>query len=345
MTLTATLPRAILTVDSGLHRGATLELTREQYLVGSADDCDVVLRDAPVASHHCRIVHDWSGLSVRDVRTEPPGTVAPKEVSYHEGAIGAEYDVDGVLFTLRQLPPGRSPGEPGNGPTRPASLLLLSAVIVAIVLSVLTLTLTRAGRADEHSPVATDARIVAGNRALATHGFTSARFRRGAQGGLEVTGLVADLAQKQSLTQLLGHANFGDPRVNVQVASEILEQARRAVADERLEVDLREGRLRIAGSTSVLAVKERIRALTADLQGTVPVEDHTQYVDRDRDSPGPLPVRLSGVKLGNPSYFLTDSGDRYFVGGVLPDGAEVVAIDASQIRFRRGASVIVYSLQ
>ena len=345
MTLTATLPRAILTVDSGLHRGATLELTSEQYLVGSADDCDIVLHDAPVAAHHCRIVRGWSGLSVRDVRTEPPGTVAPKEVSYHEGAIGAEYDVEGVRFTLRQMPPGRSPGDPGSGPTRQASLVLLSAVIVAIVLSVLTLTLTRVGRADEHSPVAMDARIVAGNRALATNGFTTARFRRGAQGGLEVTGLVADLAQKQSLTQLLGHANFGDPRVSVQVASEILEQARRALADERLQVDLREGRLSIAGSTPVLAVKERIRALTADLQGTVPVEDHTQYVDRDRDSPGPLPVRLSGVKLGNPSYFLTDSGDRYFVGGVLPDGAEVVAIDASQIRFRRGANVIVYSLQ
>src|ERR1700722_1175097 len=211
MTLTATLPRAILTVDSGLHRGATLELTSEQYLVGSAADCDIVLLDAPVAAHHCRIVRGWSGLSVRDVRTEPPGTVAPKEVSYHEGAIGAEYDVDGVRFTLRQMPPGRSPGDPGSGPTRPASLVLLSAVIVAIVLSVLTLTLTRVGRADEHSPVAMDARIVAGNRALATNGFTTARFRRGAQGGLEVTGLVADLAQKQSLTQLLGHANFGDP--------------------------------------------------------------------------------------------------------------------------------------
>jgi type III secretion system YscD/HrpQ family protein len=345
MTLTPTPPRATLTVDSGLHCGATLELTSEAYLVGSADDCDIVLRDAPVAPHHCRIVRDWSGLSVRDVRTDTSGAVAPKDVSYHEGAIGAEYDVGGVLFTLRQMPPGRSPGEPGNGPTRPAALVLLCAVSVAVLLSVLTLTLTRVGRADEHSPVAIDERIVAGNRALATHGFTSARFRRGAQGGLEVTGLVADLAQKQSLTRLLGHESSGGPRVNVQVASEILEQARRAIADERLQVDLREGRLRIAGTTSALAVKERIRALTADLQSTVPVEDHTQYVDRDLESPGPLPVRLSGVMLGNPSYFLTDSGDRYFVGGVLPDGAEVVAIDASQIRFRRGASVIVYSLQ
>jgi len=207
------------------------------------------------------------------------------------------------------------------------------------------LTLTRVGRADEHSPVALDERIVAGNRALVAHGFSSARFGRDAQGGLEVTGLVADLAQKLSLTKFLGDANFGEPKVHVQVGSEILEQARRAISDGRLQVDLREGRLQITGTTAALAVKERIRALTADLRGAVPVEDHTQYVDRDVDSPGPLPVRLSGVKLGNPSYFLTDNGDRYFVGGVLPDGAEVMAIDASQIRFRRGASVIVYSLQ
>jgi type III secretion system YscD/HrpQ family protein len=343
MTLTATLPKATLTVDSGLHRGAVLVLAGDEHLVGSADDCDIVLRDTPVAAHHCRVVRDWSGLSVRDVRAETPHTVAPKNVTYHEGAIGAEYDVGGVLFTLRQLRPQRPTDEPGNARTRSAALILISVLIVTVLLTVVTL--TRVGRADEHSPVAMDERIVAGNEALATHGFASVRFRRGAQGGLEVAGLVSDLAQKQSLTLLLGRANFGAPRVNVQVASEILEQARRAVADERLQVDLREGRLQIAGRTPVLAVKERIRALTADLQGAVPVEDHTQYVDQDLDSPGPLPVRLSGVMLGDPSYFLTDTGERYFVGGVLPDGAEVLAIDASQIRFQRGASVIVYRLQ
>jgi type III secretion system YscD/HrpQ family protein len=343
MTLTATVPRVILTVDSGLHRGATLELINEEYVVGSADDCDIVLRDVAVAAHHCRIVRHWSGLSVRDIRTETPSTVAPQDVSYHEGAIGAGYDVGGVLFTLRQLPPSRPADAAGRGHTRSAALVLLLLVIGTILLSVLTL--TRVGRADEHSPAAMDERIVAGNRALATHGFASARLRRSSQGGLEVTGLVADLAQKQSLIEWLGHAKSGAPRVHVQVASDILEQARRAISDERLKVDLRDGRLQIAGTTSALAVKERIRALTADLLGTVPVEDDTQYADRELDSPGPLPVRLSGVKLGNPSYFQTDSGERYFVGGVLPDGAEVVAIDASQIRFRRGTNVIVYSLQ
>ena len=42
---TAELVRATLSITSGLHRGAAIELTNREYLIGSDDDCDIVLRD------------------------------------------------------------------------------------------------------------------------------------------------------------------------------------------------------------------------------------------------------------------------------------------------------------
>jgi hypothetical protein len=36
---------------------------------------------------------------------------------------------------------------------------------------------------------------------------------------------------------------------------------------------------------------------------------------------------------------------RYFVGGVLPDGAEVLSIDPEAIQFRRAGAVVAYKLQ
>jgi hypothetical protein len=77
------------------------------------------------------------------------------------------------------------------------------------------------------------------------------------------------------------------------------------------------------------------------------VEDVVTYLDA-REHPtsaGPFPVKLRGVKIGDPSYFLTDRGARYFVGGVLPDGAEVLAIESDRIRLQVGGRDVIYSLE
>ncbi len=36
---------ATLRITSGLHRGASMHLTADEYVLGCADDCDIVLRD------------------------------------------------------------------------------------------------------------------------------------------------------------------------------------------------------------------------------------------------------------------------------------------------------------
>lgn len=47
-----------LRILSGLHRGASLPLGGERYVIGSSDDADVVLLDPGVADRHATLRHD-----------------------------------------------------------------------------------------------------------------------------------------------------------------------------------------------------------------------------------------------------------------------------------------------
>lgn len=125
----------------------------------------------------------------------------------------------------------------------------------------------------------------------------------------------------------------------------LLDQARQALADNSLQVEFQDGRLLVEGHTTRTVLKTRIQALADDLRGTIPVEDRVTYAEVADYSSGPLPVRVQSVMIGKPSYFITDNGARYFVGGVLPDGAEVVSIDVNEIRFARGGRIAVYKLR
>jgi|HubBroStandDraft_5_1064220.scaffolds.fasta_scaffold32057_2 type III secretion system YscD/HrpQ family protein len=336
----------VLTVNSGLHRGATLQLKASEYLIGSGDDCDIVLRDVAISAHHCKLFRRWFGFALHDLRLQSPRPIELQAVHYRGGEIESVYDIGGVLLGLRQQPSRRqSSSATQRRPVRSRTWVLASLAVSALLLMSWFIVAGTGNRAQV--PEAIAKRIVTGNQLLAAQGFGSARFREGPHGELEVTGLVTDLAQRQRLYDWLRGANYGDATVTVQPISELLEQARRAIADDQLRIGLQAGRLRIEGATSQPSVKERIQALTRDLRGSIAVEDSVSYVDarEQAGSAGPLPIRLRGVMIGNPSYFLTDQGVRYFVGGTLPDGAEVLAIDAQQIQFRVADQTIVYKLE
>ena len=281
---------ALLRIASGLHRGACLELTHAQYLLGSADECDIVLRDTQVAARHCTLSREWAGITVRDLRSGVEQLATARKVSYHGGAIEAEYDIGGVQFTVRHPPTEKQQ----RTHERQASWLFV-LVVVAGVIAVGTLT---------------------------------------ASSGARGRPLQAAAAQ-----------HLDDAHLNVVATSELVDEARRALADDEVNVRPVDGRLVVEGKTSRTQLQNRIRALAEDLRGTIAVEDHVVYVADDDHPPGPFPVRVQGVMIGKPSYFITDSGVRYFVGGVLPDGAEVLSIDPEAIQFRRAGAVVAYKLQ
>lgn len=337
-------PVVVLRITSGVHRGAAMELSGAEYLIGSSDDCDVVLRDEAVSAHHCRLAREWSGFCVRDLRAGPPQLVTPRTVAYEGGAIEGGYEVGGVRFTLRQQAPPSKAAKAQEMRKQPVSSALLVAVILGVLLAILAV--AGAQRTVTKSSTTLAEWSSTGNQALAAQGFRSVHLGSDPSGELQVRGFVADLAEKQRLQAWLRGSPYSKAHVSVHLVSDLIEQVRRALADDTLKVGLRDARLDIAGKTSRLELKQRIRALSEDLRDTVPVEDRVQYLDvHDDAGPGPLPVTVSSVMVGNPSYFLTDEGTRYFIGGQLPDGAEVLAIDAAQIQFLRQGKVITYKLK
>ncbi len=339
--VTVEAPMVRLSITSGLHRGASMELTAQEYLIGSGEDCDIVLRDREMAPHHCQLAREWFGFAMRDLRGEKPRPIAPQTVNYQAGEIEAVYDIGGVLLTLRQPPARRETIAEAGARGRSPSWALPAIAVVALVLTAVAL----ANRDVKQRQLPVAARIVAGNQALTAQGFGSTRFRQDVRGEIEIAGLVGDIAERQRLREWLGRANYGDAHVTVQVVSELVEQIQHTLAPEKLQIGLHDGRLRIEGTTPQPAVKDRIHALAEDLKGTIGVDDRVTYVDAHAAAVLPLPVRLRGVKVGNPSYFSTDRGARYFVGGVLPDGSEVLAIDAKQIQFQIAGRIIVYKLE
>jgi len=288
---------ATLRVVSGLHSGASLELTAAEYLIGCGDDCDLVLRDSHIAARHCSLTRSWSGFTVQDLRSRTPRPVPPGEIKYDGGAIEVQYEIGALQFVLRQDSPPRNLAESRVANDRSPSRTLLLMGMVGVLLAVMT--------------------IATASRAVKTNPDAGAK----------------------RLSEL-------NSRIHGQSNERLVEQARQALSDNSVQVEFHDGRLLVEGRTTRTALKTRIQALADDLRGTIPVEDHVTYADEtDSGSPGPLPVRVQSVMVGNPSYFITDNGARYFVGGVLPDGAEVVSIDANEIRFARGGRIAAYKLQ
>jgi hypothetical protein len=74
------------------------------------------------------------------------------------------------------------------------------------------------------------------------------------------------------------------------------------------------------------------RVLLNEVKVPQPVKEHT------------LPIRVVDVIPGVHGSFSDGAGARYFVGGVLPDGAEVVAIRVDAIEFKVGGKSIFYHL-
>ena len=288
---------ATLKIASGLHTGACLKLTVNQYLIGCAQDCDIVLRDSHIAEHHCKLIRGWAGFSVRDQRFGSTQLVAPTEVKYDGGSIEVQYEIGGLRFSVCQPPPATTPPAAGSRWHFPGSRALLLAVVVGVLVAAVAL--AAFGQAGRHQS------------GIQAH-------QPGAPGsGLDAT-----------------------------AAARVVEEARLALADDRVKVEVHDGRLLVEGATAQAALKARIQALATDMRGTIPVEDRTTYIpDQGSEGPGPLPIRVQSVMVSQPGYFITDSGARYFVGGVLPDGAEVVSISATEIQFLRAGHPVVYRLQ
>jgi len=334
--------RGTLAVMSGRHSGARIELSEGDYLIGSGENCDVVLLDDGVAEQHCRVTLKPKGFIVLDVRSESAQPLAARSVTHGERTMESEYEIGGVLIslTLHRQEPLHVSRWPAGWASSKWRMPACAAVGAMLMISV-ALGLHRSS--EPAAPEQIAALVVSASAELAQRGFESVRLRAAGR-SLEVVGFVADLAEETRLRQWLKKENYSGVRVSVRQIPHLLEDVRQTLRDSALHVDLRGRQLLIEGTTHQPSMKDRIQSLARELQGLVEIEDRVVYTPSSV-KPGPLPIRLRGVMLDEPRYLVTDTGARYFVGGAMPDGAEVVSIDADGIRFRKDGQILFYSLE
>ncbi|MGH8239878.1 MAG: FHA domain-containing protein, partial [Steroidobacteraceae bacterium] len=212
--------RATLLVQSGLHRGASLELTTDECIVGSDDACDLVLQDRGLAPRQCRIVRAADGFSIHDLRT-PAQALAAQAVRHADGVIESTYEVGAsVLLAVVQRAPAPAARARARRVARERSGMRIFVRALSAALLLTGLAFLAAHRLVERTQPDLAARIVQGGAALASQGFGALRFRRGAGGELQITGVVADARELQRLREWLERAHYGDAHLNVQQATD-----------------------------------------------------------------------------------------------------------------------------
>lgn len=330
----------VLTVEDGLHTGARMVLERESYLIGSDPGCDIVLQDAVARPRHAVLVRSGEGYEMHDLAASPR-VIPPDEVRYEDGMAQVFHSLQGVRICLAWPAP-----EPEAQAARPHTRKLAVAAAIAVLLGGgLVIGTAELVAARQHADPAQRAR-----RAVAALGGSlpaGVRVQVATDGVLEVDGLVADEPARERLLRHIREAGFADLRLHLRSAAALVEQLREALGAPELQIRYDgQGRVRVEGTTAEMAVKARLRDIVQrrarDIDDRVVLLDMREHKERTKLT---LPVRITDVMLGEPAYFRSDNGGRYYVGAMLPDGAEVVAIEEQRILFRRGEKDIVYPLQ
>ena len=200
---------AVLRIVSGLHAGASRPLARrEMVLIGSGDDCDVVLADAGVAAHHAllNVVDGRFHLRALDAPLQlPGGTLHPGDPV--EGAqvqritLGEAAIAFGRSDAVEWL--GLAPGPGGEMPlvqARPAFASRMPMIAGIAVLALAALAIVAALMPAPQPPVDVEQRL----RELAREFEVSeVDIRRDVDGRAVLSGTVDDAATRGRLEERL----------------------------------------------------------------------------------------------------------------------------------------------
>ncbi len=338
-------PPCAVRVLAGMHRGAMLRL-RNPAALGSDDDNDIVLRDPDVLAHHAelRCVDGLWGL----YELAPPraGTAAAAtpipsfESARHGRFVRSRHALGAAQLVITQAMPLPAP--------RPDSGQLLSRLLAPLVL----LLAACAGAVGiVHLVAPASATQVAGVRSLSREGWPDVQLVNEPNKPLLVRGYVDNARSMARLKGWLADEKLGHGVFAVRDGAELAARVRDALGDASLSVDyVSGGSVRVQGASSKMAVRERLRRITADLAGAVRVDDRVAFVEAPDLTPKQhvLPVRIVDVRPGtreNSGSFGSENGVRFFVGAVLADGSEVLAIGDDSIEFSMNGRRINYPLK
>lgn len=333
----------VLRVVSGLHSGAERDLAGgEMILIGSGDDCDMVLADSGVAAHHAL-------LSFLDGRFSLRALDAPVHVGtalIHPGdpveldrvqrvGIGSAAIAFGTADDAgweRLVPGGLGPRAPVSPPTRPY-LRRLPAVAAVAVLSLASLALFAMVAPPSTETPDPGERL---QGMIAEYGVDDGRLARDVQGRLVLTGTVADAATRDRIAQRIVDERIDahlELRTGDDIAADVAEILRGQGISARTrylgngDVEARgnfedaSGLEAASYSRAMREVKGVARVIPVDVSGAALRRQAQPAV-----APKPVRIRIASIVRGDKPHVTSGKGDRYEVGAELPGIGTLVSI-------------------
>jgi pSer/pThr/pTyr-binding forkhead associated (FHA) protein len=299
-----------LKVTAGVHKGALIRLdTVDMLVIGASDDCDVILADAGVSSHHCVLKRQADKFFLRTIEGAlnvngheqdpgatilvPPGVpVIIGNAAFEIVATSPHVDAP-VEVNARECepkaPPSRSQLVSQMLRRRPLSV---TAAVVAIIATVFAVRAISLGISAQSSQGAAGQATVA----VAVTSRSGASIAHDVAEVLRLSGITCE-AQYNGDGAVTVSGHLGDP------------QALEAIVKSRA---IRE----IVGLKRVLAIN--IDHPSGSMHGTT--------VDG---------TRIVSVVASADPYVVTADGSRYYIGASLPQGGRLAGVKEGEVLVER----------
>lgn len=334
---------AVLRIVSGLHVGASRPLSRrEMILIGSGDDCDVVLADDGVAAHHAllNVVDGRFHLRALDAPVELPGRTLhpgdPVEVGQVQ-RIGLGHAA--IAFGRADAPewllvaPDAGLAD-GAAPPRPRAALTSRLPMIAgiAVLALAALAIAAAMMPAKPPQVDVEQRL----RQLAqAHGVSDMAISRDVDGAAVLAGTVGDratLARLRAQVEAEALPASVNLRTGEDLAGDVGEVMRAAGFDVRAEY-LGDNNVRVTGElgSDETAVRAFIvsRAMRETGVNRIEMVNLDTPVAQAGDEAAPADgdkVRIVSIVRGDAAHVVDADGEQYRPGDIVPGWGELVSI-------------------
>jgi hypothetical protein len=324
----------VLRLTRGVHRAAVIRLERAGMLViGSSDDCDVILADAGVASHHCILQKQDNRFLLRAIdgamridahQHDPGSTIAVR--------VGASVVIGSATFeiipesSLAAPPEGvcEAAAEPAHVASRPRR-----AILTSVPLPMIASDEFEAG--SQHSLLARLMRK-SGLSVWLVAAAAVAMVLAAVLLALEFAGRTAQTAVTQPALPAQATPRSGDS-----IAHDVAEVLRLSgIACEARYSD--DGTVTVSGhlgDPQQLSAVIKSRAMH-EIVGLKRVA--VSNVDHSGDPDQGLPIdgtRIVSVVASADPYVVTADGSRYYVGASLPQGGRLAGVREGEVLVER----------
>lgn len=338
----------VLRIVSGLHAGASRPLAdQEMLVVGSGDDCDIVLADTGVAAHHALITLVGGGFTLRALdapariegRPLHPGdpvAVQPlQRIDLGEAAIAfGPQDVASWDALFPEMADRKSAPRSSKPLLRRLPLIAASAVLALAAVAVIAALLPRSrDQVDAHAYL---------QSLVPQHRISQSEISADLNGVPMLSGTVESDSVRDGIQEQLTQAGVRATlalRTGEDMARDVQEVARMAGLNVQTRY-LGEGRVEIDGAVEDEARFEQVmnsRAMhevgAAELVRGPGLALANQNVDEDQDSAAEnaaqAPVDIVSIVRGPKAYVVDTNGVQYPVGAMIPGYGVLVTIGKS----------------